>query len=145
MVPPSQCPVRSLTPTLVLSILKGQRVSGPLPGRYSPRKQSTLPAVRLAASTGHPQCEWYSEELLLNTVNTRPDKAASLRCSWRDTPPSVNSNPCLMSSVCGNTDPKISVPMIASVLKSHTRMGNSVCSPTQERDHTERAPQDVNP
>ena len=70
-------------------------------------------------------------------VNTRPDKAAALRCNWRDIPPSVNCNPCLMSSVCGNIDPKISVPMIASVLKSHTRMGNSVCSPKNETTQNE--------
>ena len=49
----------------------------------------------------------------------------------------MNSNPCLISSVCGNTDPKISVPMIASVLKSHTRMGNSVCSPKNETTQSE--------
>ena len=55
-----------------------------------------------------------------------------------DTPPSVNSKPFLMSSVCGKMDPKVSVPIIASVLKSHTRIGNSVLSPkngTMQDEH----------
>ena len=65
----------------------------------------------------------------MSTVKTRTDNAASLGCSWSDTPPSVNSNPFFMSKVCGNIDPNVSVPIIASVLKSHTRTGNSVLSP----------------
>ena len=76
------------------------------------------------------------------TVNTRPDKAASIRCSCNDTPPSVNSNPFFMSKVCGSTEPKVSVPIIASVLKSH-KNGELRLEP-QERHHTRRTSQDVN-
>ena len=43
------------------------------------------------------------------TLNTRPDSAASLWCSWSDTPSSVNSNPFLMSNVCGIIDTRVSV------------------------------------
>ena len=71
------------------------------------------------------------------TVNTRPDSAASLRCSWSNTPPSVNSNPFLMSNVCGRIDPRVSVPIMASLLKSHTRIGNSVLSPKNETTQDE--------
>ena len=71
------------------------------------------------------------------TVKTRPDKAASLRCNCSDTPPSVNSSPFFMSKVCGSTEPKVSVPIIASVLKSHTRMGNSVWSPKNDTTQDE--------
>ena len=43
-----------------------------------------------------------------------------------------------MSSVCGNIDPKVSVPIIASVLKSHTRIGNSVLSPKNDTTQDEQ-------
>ena len=52
--------------------------------------------------------------------------------SRSDTPPSVNSKLLFMSSVCGNIDHKVSVPIIASVLKSHTTIGNSVLSPKND-------------
>ena len=43
------------------------------------------------------------------TVNTRPDNAASRRCSCSETPPSVNSSPFFISRVCGSIDPNVSV------------------------------------
>ena len=42
-----------------------------------------------------------------------------------------------MSKVCGSTEPKVSVPIIASALKSHTRMGNSVWSPKNDTTQDE--------
>ena len=62
---------------------------------------------------------------------TRPDRAESLRCSCSEAPPCANNNPFLMSSVCGNTDPNTSVPMIASVPAARLQMimGNSFAIP----------------
>ena len=74
------------------------------------------------------------------TVNTRPDSAALRRCSCSDTPPSVNSSPFFISRVCGSIHPNVSVPMMASVLRSHTKTGNSVRRPkndTMQDEHPE--------
>ena len=60
--------------------------------------------------------------------DTWADRAVSILCNCSETPPSVNSRPLLISRVRGNTDRKVSVPIMASVLRSHIRMGNSVCN-----------------
>ena len=54
------------------------------------------------------QCSTASEHGRIEqcpTVNTRPDNAASRRCSCSDTPPSVNSSPFFISRVCGSIHP----------------------------------------
>ena len=61
-------------------------------------------------------------------------------CSCSDTPPSVNSSPFFISRVCGSIDPNVSVPMMASVLRSHTKTGNSDRRPkndTMQDEHPE--------
>ena len=113
-------------------VFSEKTVSSPLDGKDRPPTVRVVQWRTASEYGGIEQCP---------TVKTRPDNAVSLRCSWRDTPPSVNSRPCLISSVWGNMDSRVSVPIIASVLRSHTRIGNSVRSPKNE---TRRASQNVN-
>ena len=104
--------------------------SRPLDGSARP------PAVRTE------QCRTASEYGGIDewpTVKTRPDRAESLRCSCSEAPPCANNNPFLMSSVCGNTDPNTSVPMIASVPAARLQMimGNSVRNPKNDTEQCE--------
>ena len=66
------------------------------------------------------------------TVKTRPNRAVSILCNWNETPPFVNIRPLLISKVWGNTDPMVSVPIMASVFRSHIGIGNSVCRPMND-------------
>ena len=71
------------------------------------------------------------------TVDTRPDRAESCRCNWREAHPSVKRRPFLMSKVWGSTEPKTSVPIMASLPAAcGAHKNRKLHLQSQERNHT---------